>query len=106
MREEDILRQSRFDCYSTVELVLPTKFIDKFNAEGWTDGDISRKFIYNLLPVELAGVGVDFTVESYADCAARYEELALAEGVDERFILDLSLRGVLEVVDGCVNLTD
>ena len=49
---------------------------------------------------------MDFTVESYADCAASYKELALTEGVDERFVLDLSLRGVLEVVDGCVNLTD
>ena len=47
---------------------------------------------------------MDFTVESYTDCAACHEELALAERVYQGLVLDLLLGRVLEVVDSCVHL--
>lgn len=47
---------------------------------------------------------MDFTVESYTDCAARHEELALAERVYQGLVLDLLLGRVLEVVYRRVHL--
>ena len=47
---------------------------------------------------------MDFTVESYTDCAACHKELALTERVYQGLVLDLLLGRVLEVVDSCVHL--
>jgi hypothetical protein len=48
---------------------------------------------------------MDFTVESYTDCAPRHEELAFTERVYQCPVLDLLLGRVLEVVDSRVRLT-